>query len=176
MGNSCERLGEVALYAEFGFQGALIANNIVDTAASGISVTNFNDGGRLAVVQGNLIRNLFRREQEPEDKRGEGIGVEADAVVIGNTIENAPTVGIQIGWGSYMRDVAVTGNVIRQARVGISVTNAPDSGKCLIANNLISGAKDGAIREMNLGVMTGPDLVREAGSRNRIQATANVAI
>jgi uncharacterized secreted repeat protein (TIGR03808 family) len=176
VGNSCERLGEVALYAEFGFQGALIANNIVDTAASGISVTNFNDGGRLAVVQGNLIRNLFRREQEPEDKRGEGIGVEADAVVIGNTIENAPTVGIQIGWGSYMRDVAVTGNVIRQARVGISVTNAPDSGKCLIANNLISGAKDGAIREMNLGVMTGPDLVRETGASDRIQATANVAI
>ena len=63
--NSCARLGEVALYAEFGFEGALIANNLVDTAATGISVTNFNDGGRLAVVQGNLVRNLFRREDEP---------------------------------------------------------------------------------------------------------------
>ena len=71
--NSCARLGEVALYAEFGFEGALIANNLIDTAATGISVTNFNDGGRLAVVQGNLVRNLFRREQEPEDKRGDGI-------------------------------------------------------------------------------------------------------
>ena len=30
----------------------------VDGAALGISVTNFNEGGRLAVVQGNLIRNL----------------------------------------------------------------------------------------------------------------------
>ena len=56
--NSCARLGEVALYAEFGFEGALIANNLVDTAATGISVTNFNEGGRLAVVQGNLVRNL----------------------------------------------------------------------------------------------------------------------
>jgi uncharacterized secreted repeat protein (TIGR03808 family) len=109
--NSCERLGEVAIYAEFGFEGALIANNLIDTAATGVSVTNFNDGGRLAVVQGNLIRNLFRREQEKEDKRGVGIGVEADAVVSGNTIENAPTVGIQIGWGAYMRDVSATGNV-----------------------------------------------------------------
>jgi putative cofactor-binding repeat protein len=63
----------VALYAEFGFEGALIASNLVDTAATGISVTNFNEGGRLAVVQGNLIRHLFRREQEPEDKRGHGI-------------------------------------------------------------------------------------------------------
>jgi uncharacterized secreted repeat protein (TIGR03808 family) len=174
--NSCERLGEVALYAEFGFQGAIIANNLVDTAATGISVTNFNDGGRLAVVQGNLIRNLFRREQEPEDKRGEGIGVEADAVVIGNTIENAPTVGIQIGWGSYMRDVSATGNVIRHARVGISVTGAPDTGKCLIANNLISDAKDGAIREMQFGEMTGPDLVREPAASDRIQVAGNIAV
>ena len=59
--NACERIGEVALYAEFGFQGALISSNLVDTAACGISVTNFNEGGRLAVIQGNLIRNLFRR-------------------------------------------------------------------------------------------------------------------
>ena len=56
--NSCARIGEVALYAEFGFEGALIANNLVDGAASGIAVTNFNEGGRLAVVQGNIIRNL----------------------------------------------------------------------------------------------------------------------
>jgi uncharacterized secreted repeat protein (TIGR03808 family) len=176
VGNSCERLGEVALYAEFGFQGALIANNVVDTAASGISVTNFNDGGRLAVVQGNLIRNLFRREQEPEDKRGEGIGVEADAIVTGNTIENAPTVGIQIGWGTYMRDVAVTSNVIRNARVGISVTNAADAGKCLISNNLIAAAKDGAIRQMTLGVMTGADLARAPSASDRIIVTRNVSV
>ncbi|HET6390493.1 TIGR03808 family TAT-translocated repetitive protein [Hyphomicrobium sp.] len=175
--NSCERLGEVGLYAEFGFQGAVIANNIVDTAAAGISVTNFNEGGRLAVVQGNLIRNLFRREQEPEDKRGEGIGVEADAVVSGNTIENAPTVGIQIGWGAFMRDVAATGNVIRNAGVGISVTGASDAGKCLIANNLISNAKDGAIREMDFGRMTGPDLIEsQGGTSSRVQLAGNIAV
>ena len=44
------------------FEGAMIANNIVDTAAMGVSVTNFNEGGRLAVVQGNVIRNLFLRK------------------------------------------------------------------------------------------------------------------
>jgi putative cofactor-binding repeat protein len=56
------RLGEVGLYAEFAFEGAVIANNLVDEGATGISVTNFNEGGRLAVVQGNLIRNLFFRK------------------------------------------------------------------------------------------------------------------
>ena len=30
-------------------------------AAIGIAVTNFNQGGRLAVVQGNLIRNLSNK-------------------------------------------------------------------------------------------------------------------
>ncbi len=174
--NSCERLGEVAIYSEFDFEGALIANNVIDVAATGISVTNFNEGGRLAVVQGNLIRNLFRREHEKEDKRGEGIGVEADAVVSGNTIEGAPTVGIQIGWGPYMRDVAATGNVIRGAKVGISITSAGEAGACLIANNLISKTQDGAIRKMTLGVVSGPDLAREPASGGRMTVAGNVAV
>ena len=174
--NSCERLGEVALYSEFGFEGALIANNIVDGAAAGISVTNFNDGGRLAVIQGNLIRNLFRREHEREDKRGEGIGVEADAVVTGNTIENAPTVGIQIGWGSFMRDITATGNVIRKCRVGITVTSASDAGTCLIANNLISAAAEGAIRQSHFGTLIGPDLAKEPSPEARIQLSGNLAV
>lgn len=174
--NSCERLGEVGIYSEFGFEGAIIANNLIDSAATGISVTNFKEGGRLAVIQGNLIRNLFRREEESDDKRGEGIGVEADAVVSGNTIEGAPTVGIQIGWGPFMRDVAVTGNVIRQSKVGITITDASDAGACLIANNMISKTEGGAIRRMTLGVTSGPDLARETTPDGRIMVTANVAV
>ena len=176
LSNSCERLGEVAIYSEFGFEGALIANNIIDFAATGISVTNFNEGGRLAVIQGNLIRNLFRREHEVEDKRGEGIGVEADAVVSGNTIEGAASVGIQIGWGPFMRDVAVTANVVRRAKIGITVTEARDAGACLIANNLISKTENGAIRQMTLGVPSGGDLAREASGNQRITVTGNVAV
>ena len=65
VGNTCSGLGEVALYAEFGFEGAVIANNIVDGAALGVSVTNFDKGGRLAVVQGNLIRNLTQPSAAP---------------------------------------------------------------------------------------------------------------
>ena len=57
-GNICTRLGEVAIYSEFSFEGAVIANNTVDGATVGISVTNFDVGGRLAVVQGNLVRNI----------------------------------------------------------------------------------------------------------------------
>lgn len=171
--NTCFRLGEVALYAEFGFEGALIQGNLVDRAACGISVTNFNEGGRLAVIQGNLVRNLFRRELEPVDKRGEGIAVEADASISGNTIENAPTAGIMIGWGRYMRNVVATGNMIRTVGVGIAVSGDRDAGTALISSNLIAGATRGAIRTMNLAEPVGPDLATTPVSAGRIIVQAN---
>jgi len=172
-GNTCQRIGEVALYSEFGFSGALIANNIVDGAATGVSVTNFNEGGRLAVVQGNLIRNLLRREHEPEDKRGEGIAVEADTLVAGNTIETAPTCGILLGWGSYMRDVSATGNLIRGCRVGVLVSSDTGAGAALISGNLISGARDGAIRAHDKGRVFGPDLAKGAATTGRVTISGN---
>ena len=58
-GNSVSDVREVALYSEFAFEAAVIANNTVDGAAVGVSVCNFNEGGRIAVVQGNIIRNLI---------------------------------------------------------------------------------------------------------------------
>lgn len=176
VGNACRKIGEVALYAEFGFEGALIASNLVEQAAGGIAVTNFNEGGRLAVVQGNLVRNLFRREHEPVDKRGIGIGIEADAAVTGNVIENAPTAGIVAGWGPYLRDVAITGNLIRTVGVGILVTSDAAAGACLVSQNMISGARDGAIRAMDHGVPHGPDLASSEGARGRLTLRGNLAV
>ena len=174
--NSCSRQGEVAIYAEFGFEGAVISNNLVDTAATGISVTNFNEGGRLAVVQGNLIRNLFRREQEPDDKRGEGITIEADTLVSGNIIENAPTCGILVGWGEFMRDCMVTQNLIRGSRTGILISAAAKSAAVMVSANMISGAKDGAIRMMDEGQPIGPDLAAShAEAASRLVLTGNTS-
>ena len=147
-GNSINDAREVALYAEFGFEGALIANNTIDGAAIGVSVTNFNEGGRLAVVQGNIIRNLLPRRPagtDPGDSGGVGISVEADSAVTGNVVENAPTAGIMLGWGQYLRDVTVTGNVVRSADIGIAVSVAPGAGSALIANNVIAETRRGAI-------------------------------
>lgn len=177
LGNSCARLGEVAIYAEFGFEGALIANNIVDTAATGITVTNFNDGGRLAVVQGNLVRNLFRREHEPVDKRGHGITVEADTALTGNVIENAPTAGIVIGWGAYMREVVATSNLVRASKVGILISADPGTGACLLASNMISGATNGSIRAMDSnGDPTGAELVQGGSSDKQLSISGNLSV
>src|SRR5712664_3982192 len=126
-GNSVSDVREVALYSEFSFEGAVIANNTVDGAALGVSVCNFNEGGHLAAVQGNIIRNLLPKRPigtAPDDDAGIGIYVEADTSVSGNVIENAPSFGIVAGWGKYLRDVAISGNVIRKAFVGIGVSVA----------------------------------------------------
>ena len=173
--NSCSRLGEVALYAEFGFQGAVISSNMIEQAASGIEVTNFDAGGRLAVVQGNLIRGLKRREHEPVDKRGDGIGVEADSVVTGNVIEDAPHAGIVVGWGNFMRNCQIAQNLVRKARYGILITDGPQTGACQITANMIAGATHGAIRLMDHGRALGPDLAYAApADRDQLSITGNL--
>ena len=147
-GNSVSDVREVALYSEFSFEGAVIAGNTVDGAAVGVSVCNFNEGGRLATVQGNIIRNLLLKRPigtAPDDDAGIGIYVEADTSVSGNVIENAPSFGIVAGWGKYLRDVAISGNVIRKAFIGIGVSVAPGAGSALVNNNMISETPRGAV-------------------------------
>ncbi len=171
LGNTCIGLGECALYAEFGFEGAVIANNVVDGAAIGVSVTNFNDGGRLGVVQGNVIRNLI---QPPGTERtGNGISVEADTVVTGNVVENAPGAGISAGWGRYLRDVTITGNVVRGAGIGVAVSVVQGAGAALIADNLISGTKRGAIAGMDHDRIV-TELAREGARYAQLAINGNV--
>lgn len=145
--NRCARSGETAIYAEFAFEGAVVQGNIVDGAANGISVVNFNEGGRLATVTGNVVRNLSTQGPYAGDSPGFGAGItaEADTAIASNVIEGAPLWGIGLGWGSYLRDVSATGNVIRDSRVGIGVSVVEGAGAALIAENVISGATAGAI-------------------------------
>jgi uncharacterized secreted repeat protein (TIGR03808 family) len=167
-GNSVSDVREVALYSEFAFEGAVIANNTVDGAALGVSVCNFNEGGRLAVVQGNIIRNLLAKRPigtAPDDDGGIGIYVEADASVSGNVIENAPSFGIVAGWDKYLRDVAITGNVIRNAFVGVGVSVTPGAGTALVSNNMISETPRGAVVGLDHARPITPDLSAEGAPR-----------
>jgi uncharacterized secreted repeat protein (TIGR03808 family) len=167
-GNSVSDVREVALYSEFSFEGAVIANNTVDGAAFGVSVCNFNEGGRIAVVQGNVIRNLLPKRPigtAPDDDAGIGIYVEADASVTGNVIENAPSFGIVAGWGKYLRDVAITGNVIRKASAGIGVSVTSGAGTALVNNNMIAETPRGAVVGLDHTRIVTPDLSGEDAQR-----------
>jgi uncharacterized secreted repeat protein (TIGR03808 family) len=167
-GNSVSDVREVALYSEFAFEGAVIANNTVDGAAFGVSVCNFNEGGRLAVVQGNIIRNLLPKRPigtAPDDDAGVGIYIEADCSVTGNVIENAPSFGIMAGWGKYLRDVVISGNVIRKALVGVGVSVTPGAGTALVDTNMISETPRGAVVGLDHARPVTPDLTAAGAQR-----------
>jgi uncharacterized secreted repeat protein (TIGR03808 family) len=174
-GNTATDCGEVAIYSEFAFEGATIANNTVDGAALGVVCCNYNEGGRLAVVQGNMIRNLKPKRPigtAPDDLGGIGIAVEADASVTGNVIEGAPTAGIMVGWGAYMRDVSVTGNVLRSSRYGVAVSVVNGAGTAVVAGNLISGTR-GAIVGMDHAKAVTGDLTAEPARYANLQISGN---
>jgi len=174
--NTCSQLGEVALYAEFGFEGAVISGNTVDGAGHGISVTNFNEGGRLAVVQGNILRNIAPQPYAriANETHGVGIFVEADTAVTGNVIEKTARVGIMAGWGRFLRDVTITGNVVRSAPIGIGVSVTSGAGAALVANNMISGATRGAVLGMEHMDPVSGDLTKEGAVRySQLVVTGN---
>lgn len=151
VGNQCLGSGETAIYSEFGFEGAVISDNLVDGGSIGISVANYDEGGRLAVVNGNLVRNLHRGAPYPDEMGldfGIGISIEADTALTGNVVENAPTLGVLVGWGPFTRNVVATGNIVRHAEVGIGVTVVEGAGSVTIASNVIDGTPGGAVRGM----------------------------
>lgn len=147
IGNQCHDSGETAIYSEFSFQGAVVASNLIDGAANGISIANFNEGGRLATVSGNVIRNLSTEGPYDPDGFGFGwgIGVEADTAVTGNVIDEAPRAGILMGWGPYLRGVAATGNVIRNSALGVAVSVVDGVQGVLISNNIFQNTLRGAV-------------------------------
>ncbi len=146
IGNNCAELKETAMYAEFDFEGAVVADNVIDTAENGIAITNFNNGGRFATVRGNLLRNVgVRRPDNPPEGAGVGIGVEAETAVVGNVIENAPYAGIRLGFGPYLRNVTAVGNIIRNAGIGVAVSVVQGVGGTIISGNIIESAIHGNI-------------------------------
>jgi uncharacterized secreted repeat protein (TIGR03808 family) len=166
LGNRCFELGEVAIYSEFDFIDATIADNLVDGAALGVAVTNFNVGGRGAVVRNNVIRNIVnKRPQGGPDSSGLGIGVEADTLVFGNTIENAPTMGIEVGSGKYLHNCTITNNLVRMTSIGIGVSVADGAGTATITDNRIVDAKDGAVVGMAWDKRVTGDLVKSGAER-----------
>jgi hypothetical protein len=98
-------------------------------------------------------------------------------MVTRNVVESVPGLGISLGYGKYMRQVTVNNNLVRDAQVGIGVSDHKEAGFALIATNMITGAKDGAIRAMDLSTPVGPDLSKTgAKSANNMAVYGNVSV
>lgn len=145
IGNNLMRAGEVSLYVEFAFQGAVVANNIIDGAGVGISITNFDVGGRLATCSGNVIRNI---QHGSTAEAGEAVGIwaEADTLVANNVLEDIGDAGIYLGWSEKSRNLTAQGNIIRKSKYGIVVSTTAGTGAILVSGNMIDGATDAAIQ------------------------------
>jgi uncharacterized secreted repeat protein (TIGR03808 family) len=167
-GNSISRTGEVAIYCEFAFEGAVVSGNLIEDVAFGISITNFNEGGRLAVCANNIVRKVKGGGSLPQTS-AVGIAAEADTQVTGNIIEEAAEAGINLGWGKYCRDLSATGNTIRHCGRGIAFSLSDGAGPVMITGNRIAGAKKASIQGMNYTEPVTADLgladaTRPAGS------------
>jgi uncharacterized secreted repeat protein (TIGR03808 family) len=180
LGNQCLRSGETAIYSEFAFEGAVIASNLIDGAANGISIANLDHGGRLAACTGNVVRNLIDRPPyepyAPDVTAAFGIGIsaEADAALTGNIVEGAPRHGFLIGWGPFLRNVAATGNVVRGAREGFAVSVVEGAGSVMIADNVIDGAERAIVGYRWLDAATGELAEGEGGSFRHLRIEKNL--
>ncbi len=167
IGNQGRRCGEVGLYSEFAFEGAIITGNLVEDCAQGANITNLDHGGRLSVFANNIVRNA-QRGFAPKGKElvgGVGVHVEAEAAVTSNVIENASETGISLGWSWGMRNLVATGNMVRKTGIGVSVSLVPKERNCLIANNVITDASRGAVVGTEYGKAVTGDLTKGADQR-----------
>jgi uncharacterized secreted repeat protein (TIGR03808 family) len=151
-GNLCFNSGEVAIFSEFGFSGSIVSDNVIDGAATGIAITNLDTNGQIATCAGNIVRNIFPRSAVNPDTRPIGILVEAEVALTGNLVANSPGAGIIAGWGPYLRNVALSGNVV-----------VDGVGAVTLSGNLVSGASDGDIVGMRWTDISEPDLLGNAG-------------
>jgi uncharacterized secreted repeat protein (TIGR03808 family) len=156
-GNTLLRSGEAALFVEFNYQGAVVTNNIIDQAAWGISITNLDVGGRLAVCSGNIVRNIKGGLSEAAGE-ATGITAEADTIVSQNILEDIGGIAIRLGWGPYARNLSAQGNIIRHCRLGVVVSTTQGAGQSIVGGNLIEGAQSLAIAGLDHNDVTTDDL------------------
>jgi uncharacterized secreted repeat protein (TIGR03808 family) len=157
IGNSISKTGETALYVEFSYEGAVVANNIIEDVVQGISIVNFDVGGRLATCTGNIVRNV-KRDGRIADASAHGIAAEADTLIANNVVEDVETVGIWLGWGGKCRNLSAQGNIVRNCQRGLTVSVSEGAGKIIVAGNMIEGSREMAIAGMDYQAVKTADL------------------
>ncbi len=171
-GNLCRNSGEVAIFSEFAFTGSVIADNIVDGAALGISVTNMDQSGQVAAVTGNIVRNIRAASAVNPDTRPIGIYAEAETTITGNTVHSVVGTGIRAGNGPFLRNVVIADNVLSAVNTGIGVSVVEGAGPVAISGNLIT-ALDHAIAGMEWERVATPDLARDSARYPHVSISGN---
>ena len=174
-GNTCLSSGEVAIFSEFGFSGSVIADNVIDGAATGISITNLDSGGHLATCSSNVVRNIAPKSLTNPDTRPVGIYAEADTVVSGNAVDNVPGVGIAAGYGPFVRNVLVADNVVTGTMIGVavSVVQEKSPGPVRVSGNIIGAGTQHPIAGLEWEKIVSEDLAKDAKKYPNVTVSDN---
>lgn len=144
---------------------ATITDGIFETVGTGIDY-EARATAAIAIISGNRVRKASQT----------GIVVSGNAKITGNVVEDATEFGLRLGGTVALGTFSAIDNMVKNAGVGIGVSNA-DGGYGVVTLNMISGAKNGGIRALNEGAITGPDLARSSPEAFRNLAIAgNVSV
>lgn len=89
-----------------------------------------------------------------------GILAEGAGIVNGNTVTGAGRFGLKLGSAKGDGHILAQSNLLRGCRVAIGVAASGDD--IMASLNMISGAKEGAIRAFDGDRLVGPDLARQS--------------
>jgi hypothetical protein len=119
-------------------------------------------GCRFAAVQGEAVKaeGAVSITANQVSRCSTGIALGGNGIVNGNVVTGASAMGLRLGGSGEAGQIVATGNNIHDCAVGIGVSA---SGETLFASlNLITGAKNGAVRAFDGQKLLGPDLARES--------------
>ncbi|MEW6642966.1 MAG: TIGR03808 family TAT-translocated repetitive protein [Pseudomonadota bacterium] len=150
-GNQCYSSSEVAIRIEAAqsntpFFGGIVANNIVDTAGTGISISNSNNGARETIITGNQVYSCSNNSFPGYQTWGTGIWAEADVVVNDNIVDNCADWGIVIyptnngSLGTQKISAQAMNNTIKNCSGGIGFYQADTTyGRAFVGGNVVNG-------------------------------------
>jgi Pectate lyase superfamily protein len=144
--------------------GDAIHNGIVALQAAGLSITNCRVSGcQGAAITAQGVRDKVAGIAIRDNQIAEcavGIMAEGSGIVSGNIIASAKSFGMKLGSAKGSGHILAQSNLIRDCRIGIAVSSSGDD--IMASLNMISGAKDGAIRAFDGDKLVGPDLARQS--------------
>ncbi len=149
-GNRCYNSSEFAIRVEAAqantpFFGGIVANNIVNIAGAGISVSNSNNGARETIISGNQIYTCTNNAIGGYQTWGTGIFAEADVVVTSNIVDNCADWGIVIYptnngvFGAQKISAQAMNNTIKNCAGGVGFYQADTTyGRVFVGGNVVN--------------------------------------
>lgn len=149
-GNQCYSSSEMAIRIEAAasntpFFGGIVANNIINTAGTGISISNSNNGARETIITANQIYSCSNNSFPGYQTWGTGIWAEADVVVNDNIVDSCADWGVVVyptnngSLGTQKISAQAMNNTIKNCAGGIGFYQADTTyGRVFVGGNVVN--------------------------------------